>query len=248
MTRGWQPGESAHYVGEVSQTSGTHVKLHFAEDGTSYWFKKGRARLWLGTSDNGAAGAGAGTGAGPAGGACSGGGGGGGGGNGGSGGGSGGGSDGGGGGTAHQSAMPAAGGAAGAPGSSKDAAGLADSGAAADEAELDADFEICEFASAEEMKSTQAAAAEARASRPPLAPPVVLSHFDGTAVVSPAIEATACQVCGDQGCADKMLLCDACDEGYHLFCFVPPLRAVPEGQWFCPPCERARARAVAANW
>ena len=32
------------------------------------------------------------------------------------------------------------------------------------------------------------------------------------------------------------LLCDRCDDAYHLHCAQPPLDTVPEGDWFCGPC------------
>jgi hypothetical protein len=46
-----------------------------------------------------------------------------------------------------------------------------------------------------------------------------------------------CNVClsalGDQ----SMLVCDGCDELYHMHCLDPPLHAVPEGDWFCDTCQ-----------
>lgn len=48
----------------------------------------------------------------------------------------------------------------------------------------------------------------------------------------------ACQVCGStEANRLRMLLCDGCDEGYHLKCLSPPLTSVPAGDWFCPQCE-----------
>ncbi len=29
-----------------------------------------------------------------------------------------------------------------------------------------------------------------------------------------------------------------CDGPYHLGCLQPPLSAVPDGEWFCPQCEK----------
>ena len=37
-----------------------------------------------------------------------------------------------------------------------------------------------------------------------------------------------------------MLLCDGCDKGYHCQCLNPPLQNIPEGEWYCTPCARAR--------
>lgn len=47
-----------------------------------------------------------------------------------------------------------------------------------------------------------------------------------------------CEGCGSPSATDAnpMLLCDHCDAGWHLQCLVPPLSAVPEGDWLCPRC------------
>ena len=49
-----------------------------------------------------------------------------------------------------------------------------------------------------------------------------------------------CVVCGSGEQDDVLLLCDSCNSAYHTFCLVPRLRAVPEGDWFCPDCQAAR--------
>lgn len=35
----------------------------------------------------------------------------------------------------------------------------------------------------------------------------------------------------------QILLCDWCDSGYHTACLRPPLMLIPDGEWFCPPCQ-----------
>jgi hypothetical protein len=35
---------------------------------------------------------------------------------------------------------------------------------------------------------------------------------------------------------DKMLFCDACDRGWHMYCMQPQLDESPPGKWFCPAC------------
>jgi ribosomal protein L37AE/L43A len=49
----------------------------------------------------------------------------------------------------------------------------------------------------------------------------------------------ACQVCkktsvkaGGLG----MLLCDKCNEGWHMSCLEPAVKKIPKGDWFCPRC------------
>lgn len=41
---------------------------------------------------------------------------------------------------------------------------------------------------------------------------------------------------------DDMLLCDKCDSGTHLRCTVPRLQEVPDVDWFCQSCTRAREK------
>ena len=37
-----------------------------------------------------------------------------------------------------------------------------------------------------------------------------------------------------------MLLCDGCDRGHHIYCVVPPLDAIPDGDWFCAACTASK--------
>jgi hypothetical protein len=61
----------------------------------------------------------------------------------------------------------------------------------------------------------------------------------------------ACNGCeGGEAAEDKgaILLCDTqgCKGEWHLGCLTPPLPRVPKGEWFCPPCDAARAAEAAA--
>ena len=49
-------------------------------------------------------------------------------------------------------------------------------------------------------------------------------------------EDTKCQRCLHPDEAEKMLLCDKCDSGWHIFCLSPPLKEIPPGEWKCPMC------------
>jgi ribosomal protein L37AE/L43A len=49
----------------------------------------------------------------------------------------------------------------------------------------------------------------------------------------------ACQVCKKTSVKARglgMLLCDKCNEGWHMNCLNPVVRKVPKGDWFCPRC------------
>ncbi|KAM9318943.1 remodeling and spacing factor 1 [Pholidichthys leucotaenia] len=47
----------------------------------------------------------------------------------------------------------------------------------------------------------------------------------------------ACTHCGLPNHPELILLCDSCDCGYHTACLRPPLMLIPDGEWFCPPCQ-----------
>lgn len=43
-------------------------------------------------------------------------------------------------------------------------------------------------------------------------------------------------VCRRGSDPDKMLLCDECNGGTHMFCMKPKMKTVPEGNWYCNRC------------
>lgn len=50
----------------------------------------------------------------------------------------------------------------------------------------------------------------------------------------------ACTACGGRDHPEWILLCDACDAGHHASCLKPMLWLIPDGNWYCPPCQHAR--------
>jgi len=50
------------------------------------------------------------------------------------------------------------------------------------------------------------------------------------------IECKTCTLCGTSENDDKLLFCDDCDRGYHMYCLVPPMKNAPEGNWSCSIC------------
>ena len=50
------------------------------------------------------------------------------------------------------------------------------------------------------------------------------------------IECKSCILCGKSDNDDKLLFCDDCDRGYHMYCLKPPLDQLPEGSWSCDLC------------
>jgi hypothetical protein len=71
---------------------------------------------------------------------------------------------------------------------------------------------------------------------PCMLPNIIGDTFAG--LVKPQAD-LPCQVCGDHRHWAVMLLCDNCDNGWHIYCLNPPLEEVPEGDWLCPDCTAA---------
>ncbi|KAL5004220.1 hypothetical protein ScPMuIL_017676 [Solemya velum] len=58
---------------------------------------------------------------------------------------------------------------------------------------------------------------------------------------------TPCCKCLKYEHPEWILLCDKCDAGYHTACLRPPLMIIPDGDWFCPPCEHVELVLRLAN-
>ncbi|CAF3325380.1 unnamed protein product [Rotaria socialis] len=50
----------------------------------------------------------------------------------------------------------------------------------------------------------------------------------------------ACTTCSQATRPDSLLLCEDCDDAYHIECLVPELFAVPFDNWYCPLCDHKR--------
>ncbi|XP_014749605.1 PREDICTED: lysine-specific demethylase 5C-like, partial [Sturnus vulgaris] len=44
--------------------------------------------------------------------------------------------------------------------------------------------------------------------------------------------------------SSQFVMCDGCDDNYHIFCLLPPLPEIPKGIWRCPKC----VMAVRGTW
>ena len=56
-----------------------------------------------------------------------------------------------------------------------------------------------------------------------------------------------CEVCKRTDGEASMLLCDACNRGYHIWCLTPALKHVPDGDWLCPRCPNTEAEVAATE-
>lgn len=57
----------------------------------------------------------------------------------------------------------------------------------------------------------------------------------------------ACEKCGGGHKPDKIVQCDRCDKGWHMFCLAPPLAAAPKGEWVCPDCRSKGERGFCCS-
>ncbi|XP_051122027.1 methyl-CpG-binding domain-containing protein 9 isoform X2 [Andrographis paniculata] len=64
----------------------------------------------------------------------------------------------------------------------------------------------------------------------------LLLEVSNAALPRPPWEEGLCKVCGLDRDDDNVLLCDKCDSEYHRYCLNPPLKRIPEGNWYCPSC------------
>ncbi|XP_070796570.1 bromodomain adjacent to zinc finger domain protein 1A isoform X2 [Pituophis catenifer annectens] len=75
-----------------------------------------------------------------------------------------------------------------------------------------------------------------------------LSTLERSVIWSKSILNTRCKMCRKKGDAESMVLCDGCDRGYHIYCIRPKLKAVPDGDWFCPECRpKQRSRRLSSR-
>ncbi|KAF9466565.1 hypothetical protein BDZ94DRAFT_1288192 [Collybia nuda] len=50
------------------------------------------------------------------------------------------------------------------------------------------------------------------------------------------LECKNCEICHEKGDDERILFCDFCDRGWHMYCLIPPLQEPPTGKWHCPSC------------
>jgi ribosomal protein L37AE/L43A len=48
---------------------------------------------------------------------------------------------------------------------------------------------------------------------------------------------TMCEQCGSGDNPEELLLCDKCDNGFHMKCVRPIVARIPIGPWICPKCS-----------
>ena len=66
---------------------------------------------------------------------------------------------------------------------------------------------------------------------------VHLTTLESSIMWSKSLLNTKCRICRRKTDPEKMLLCDGCDRGHHLYCLKPKLKKIPEDDWYCTECK-----------
>lgn len=53
-----------------------------------------------------------------------------------------------------------------------------------------------------------------------------------------------CEQCGSGEQPEELLLCDKCDNGFHMKCVRPIVVRVPIGPWICPKCSDVKVKKL----
>ncbi|XP_077870259.1 bromodomain adjacent to zinc finger domain protein 1A-like [Saccoglossus kowalevskii] len=64
-----------------------------------------------------------------------------------------------------------------------------------------------------------------------------MATLDSSVMWSKSILHARCRICRRKGDAERMLLCDGCDRGHHMYCLKPPVKSIPSGDWYCVDCR-----------
>ncbi|KAL3841380.1 hypothetical protein ACJMK2_019534 [Sinanodonta woodiana] len=64
----------------------------------------------------------------------------------------------------------------------------------------------------------------------------LLGILDSSIKWEKSAENAKCKICRKKSEDAYLLLCDECNQAFHMFCLRPALVDVPPGDWFCPAC------------
>lgn len=56
-----------------------------------------------------------------------------------------------------------------------------------------------------------------------------------------------CQRCGEKADGRDYLVCDSCEEMYHVSCIEPPVEEIPLKSWYCSSCTTSGSRSPHEN-
>ncbi|XP_033752647.1 tyrosine-protein kinase BAZ1B-like isoform X2 [Pecten maximus] len=81
---------------------------------------------------------------------------------------------------------------------------------------------------------------------------VLMGILDNSIKWEKSAENAKCKICRKKGEDQKLLLCDECNQPFHMYCLRPALMEIPKGDWFCASCmpqnQRRKSRVYNADF
>ncbi|CAG5121191.1 unnamed protein product, partial [Candidula unifasciata] len=66
---------------------------------------------------------------------------------------------------------------------------------------------------------------------------VLMALLDSCVKWEKSAENAKCKICRKKCNDAQLLLCDECNQAFHMYCLRPALTKLPSGDWFCPACK-----------
>ncbi|XP_071955362.1 tyrosine-protein kinase BAZ1B-like [Antedon mediterranea] len=76
---------------------------------------------------------------------------------------------------------------------------------------------------------------------------VLLGIFESSVKWEKSAENAKCKICRKKSSENRLILCDDCNQPFHLSCLRPVLKSFPKGEWKCPSCKPQTPRRTARN-
>ncbi|XP_059141416.1 tyrosine-protein kinase BAZ1B-like isoform X2 [Physella acuta] len=72
---------------------------------------------------------------------------------------------------------------------------------------------------------------------------VLMAMLDCCIKWEKSAENAKCKICRKKCDETRLLLCDECNQAFHMYCLRPALSKLPSGDWFCPACMPRRPQS-----
>ncbi|XP_055899439.1 tyrosine-protein kinase BAZ1B-like [Biomphalaria glabrata] len=76
---------------------------------------------------------------------------------------------------------------------------------------------------------------------------VLMAFLDSCIKWEKSAENAKCKICRKKCDDARLLLCDECNQAFHMYCLRPALNKLPSGDWFCPACKPRRPQERVAE-
>ncbi|XP_058070466.1 uncharacterized protein LOC131219382 [Magnolia sinica] len=74
--------------------------------------------------------------------------------------------------------------------------------------------------------------------------PIPCASIDTTGIDKDVGGSISCKICCCIDIPLNMLICDLCEEAFHLSCFNPRVKRIPADEWYCKPCLKKNPKPL----